>query len=89
MSLRVLVTRPQAQASSTVAAISAQGHQVLPMPCLEIVPVELDSEQGQVNKYLAMDLDLYAHVIVVSTNCLLYTSPSPRDQRGSRMPSSA
>ena len=24
-----------------------------------------------------------------STTCLLYTSPSPRDQRGSRMPSSA
>ena len=24
-----------------------------------------------------------------STSCLLYTSPSPRDQRGSRMPSSA
>ena len=23
------------------------------------------------------------------TDCLLYTSPSPRDQRGSRMPSSA
>ena len=26
---------------------------------------------------------------VLSPNCLLYTSPSPRDQRGSRMPSSA
>ena len=25
----------------------------------------------------------------VHWNCLLYTSPSPRDQRGSRMPSSA
>ena len=25
----------------------------------------------------------------VKKNCLLYTSPSPRDQRGSRMPSSA
>ena len=25
----------------------------------------------------------------LSNNCLLYTSPSPRDQRGSRMPSSA
>ena len=25
----------------------------------------------------------------VGKNCLLYTSPSPRDQRGSRMPSSA
>ena len=24
-----------------------------------------------------------------SSSCLLYTSPSPRDQRGSRMPSSA
>jgi uroporphyrinogen-III synthase len=79
MSLRVLVTRPQAQASSTVAAISAQGHQVLPMPCLEIVPVELDSEQGQVNKYLAMDLDLYAHVIVVSTNAAACFLPLAED----------
>ena len=26
---------------------------------------------------------------VVGEGCLLYTSPSPRDQRGSRMPSSA
>ena len=25
----------------------------------------------------------------VISSCLLYTSPSPRDQRGSRMPSSA
>ena len=27
--------------------------------------------------------------ILLPTCCLLYTSPSPRDQRGSRMPSSA
>ena len=27
--------------------------------------------------------------ITAFTGCLLYTSPSPRDQRGSRMPSSA
>ena len=27
--------------------------------------------------------------IIISHDCLLYTSPSPRDQRGSRMPSSA
>ena len=25
----------------------------------------------------------------IDSDCLLYTSPSPRDQRGSRMPSSA
>ena len=28
-----------------------------------------------------------AAVVIIA--CLLYTSPSPRDQRGSRMPSSA
>ena len=28
-------------------------------------------------------------LIVLDSACLLYTSPSPRDQRGSRMPSSA
>ena len=28
-------------------------------------------------------------IIYMSNGCLLYTSPSPRDQRGSRMPSSA
>ena len=30
-----------------------------------------------------------AMVLKEFTACLLYTSPSPRDQRGSRMPSSA
>ena len=29
------------------------------------------------------------HARLEQWNCLLYTSPSPRDQRGSRMPSSA
>ena len=29
------------------------------------------------------------HQYTVDDVCLLYTSPSPRDQRGSRMPSSA
>ena len=30
-----------------------------------------------------------AYMVVAIKRCLLYTSPSPRDQRGSRMPSSA
>ncbi|MGB1346324.1 MAG: uroporphyrinogen-III synthase, partial [Pseudomonadales bacterium] len=68
MSLRVLVTRPQAQASSTMAAIAAAGHQVLAMPCLEIVPVPSASPQGKVNQSMALNLDAYTHVIVVSTN---------------------
>ena len=32
---------------------------------------------------------LYAWEMKWFKDCLLYTSPSPRDQRGSRMPSSA
>ena len=31
----------------------------------------------------------HSRIIRLAYNCLLYTSPSPRDQRGSRMPSSA
>ena len=34
-------------------------------------------------------VDYFGNVIAGNLNCLLYTSPSPRDQRGSRMPSSA
>ena len=30
-----------------------------------------------------------AFIVMQTKDCLLYTSPSPRDQRGSRMPSSA
>ena len=35
------------------------------------------------------DIDVHSIDIYRSKTCLLYTSPSPRDQRGSRMPSSA
>ena len=33
--------------------------------------------------------DYFDVMITLIEACLLYTSPSPRDQRGSRMPSSA
>ena len=35
------------------------------------------------------DKGFNAAFIIKLCDCLLYTSPSPRDQRGSRMPSSA
>ena len=44
-------------------------------------------ETRQIN-LIGIDDQTYASVSDFS-NCLLYTSPSPRDQRGSRMPSSA
>ena len=44
--------------------------------------------------YIFMNNDTFDQInlredIVQDKHCLLYTSPSPRDQRGSRMPSSA
>ena len=38
---------------------------------------------------LAVEAGVDAEVFAQAIGCLLYTSPSPRDQRGSRMPSSA
>ena len=40
--------------------------------------------QGGIASVLSNDDKFDIHI-----DCLLYTSPSPRDQRGSRMPSSA
>ena len=37
----------------------------------------------------ARQAELLGALSAESGSCLLYTSPSPRDQRGSRMPSSA
>ena len=40
-------------------------------------------------KLIAFGVVLWSAFTALTGNCLLYTSPSPRDQRGSRMPSSA
>ena len=49
---------------------------------LHYLNVEMDKLKAQQSALIAMRDQLDHH-------CLLYTSPSPRDQRGSRMPSSA
>ena len=55
--------------------VAAVGHEV-------VVPVDVRDEFDVVRVApVGRDDDL--------DGCLLYTSPSPRDQRGSRMPSSA
>ena len=44
-------------------------------------------EQADTGDFPSLRAD--ASPVSTSGTCLLYTSPSPRDQRGSRMPSSA
>ena len=54
--------------------------------------VEIFDENGEVQsrrrQYFEIEV-LTDGLLVMVPVCLLYTSPSPRDQRGSRMPSSA
>ena len=45
--------------------------------------------EGLLNILKSRDFPINEIVAIASKSCLLYTSPSPRDQRGSRMPSSA
>ena len=48
--------------------------------------VMAEYKEGQKDDYLGG----FIHKVITKEDiCLLYTSPSPRDQRGSRMPSSA
>ena len=52
----------------------------------KVLIIDLDP-QGNVSTYLDKSKDGINYTI--SSDCLLYTSPSPRDKRQSRMPSSA
>ena len=51
------------------------------------LPVSLDADISPDGQRIAVILNNNGEYGVYT--CLLYTSPSPRDQRGSRMPSSA
>ena len=61
---------------------------------IEIQEAEIQASLRYKNmkSYLVVENKLYGRINKFNSyinTCLLYTSPSPRDQRGSRMPSSA
>ena len=62
-------------------------------PLLKKANVQQEFTKEQILEFMACKNDpVYfakQHVKIVSLDCLLYTSPSPRDRTRSRMPSSA
>ena len=57
----------------------------------EDTPLEDTDEKAELEAELdeLLRVEATANTPTTAVACLLYTSPSPRDQRGSRMPSSA
>ena len=60
-----------------------------PSAQLDIHGIESDEGQALIATFPARLQAMDTVYVVRDGVCLLYTSPSPRDQRGSRMPSSA
>ena len=70
---------------------AAKEHQVLnPDQCASCFKRQMGTDWSvQVGKHRFSAVQLSSFILKSLKACLLYTSPSPRDQRGSRMPSSA
>ena len=92
----VLEQRKQASADdSYVASLHQKGlNKILEKvgeESVETILAARDAEQtGDSSKVIYETADLWFHSLVMLSHlCLLYTSPSPRDKRQSRMPSSA
>ena len=58
-------------------------------PLAFVQPLPKDAAKTEVLSFVAQRHDAHLFLVANVWDCLLYTSPSPRDQRGSRMPSSA
>ena len=76
--LAYLDQTPARRVFPDAAAIAALGAFDQPLP-----------EHGQTPEQVLTQLDEVGSPATVASNCLLYTSPSPRDGLLSRMPSSA
>ena len=61
---RVLVTRPKHSNQGLCDCLEQNGFEALTLPCLDILPIELDAS----NRQKIHDLDRYDWVIVVSKN---------------------
>ena len=98
--MHILLTRPLEDCSEMILKFQSLGHQVSHLPLIRIEKV--NHEEINFSRYSGIVFTSANAVKFLTTerldknikcfcvgSCLLYTSPSPRDQRGSRMPSSA
>ena len=74
---------------SVAAAASGKGGGFLARDWGSGPTVALHRKSFALHEELAKELGIASYRKIPVLSCLLYTSPSPRDQRGSRMPSSA
>ena len=96
MAVLVIAENPKGQFKKSAFEVTHFGHltaQALGTECIALVIGDATSPE-QLGKYGASKVAHVAHnggfdTLAYNKICLLYTSPSPRDQRGSRMPSSA
>ncbi len=71
--LRVLITRPEAQAGHWQQLLQGRGASTLRLPLLDIVPLtEADGPAWQAIKSRVMDISRYQHAIFVSQNAARY-----------------
>ena len=74
--------------------LKPQGHFLKDFPVSDILDISMTEEKIKRYTYTKEEVDrMINHAVQVAVaearSCLLYTSPSPRDKRQSRMPSSA
>ena len=87
MAVLVIAENPKGQFKKSAFEVTHFGHvtaQALGTECIALVIGDAAGPE-QLGKYGASKVVHVAH----NGGCLLYTSPSPRDKRQSRMPSSA
>ena len=80
---------PQRRPVLLTGEVEALDSQTITVPPSNSAPLTLRNFVAEGTHVKAGDVVLRIETGGAANICLLYTSPSPRDQRGSRMPSSA
>ena len=84
----IIANKPEnvdfANISSTIDLIALQGPK-----SKDILSKYTDVDLNDIDYYHFCIANICGFPVTLSRTCLLYTSPSPRDKRQSRMPSSA